>query len=62
MEKKNGKTTPPSEKKAERVYDAEFKPDWTGKCEVCGNSPIVPATGMCGPCTFGDADTADGNW
>lgn len=38
------------------------KPDWTGKCENCGASPIVPATGMCGPCTFGDADTVDGNW
>lgn len=23
---------------------------------------IVPVTGMCGPCTFGEADTADGNW
>lgn len=38
------------------------EPDWTGKCENCGASPIVPATGMCGPCTFGDADTVDGNW
>jgi len=36
--------------------------DWSGKCEVCGESPIVPATGMCGPCTFGEADTIGGNW
>jgi hypothetical protein len=42
--------------------DAETEPDWEGECEVCGASPIVPATGMCGPCTFGEADTADGNW
>ena len=38
------------------------EPDWTGECENCGASPIVPATGMCGPCTFGEADTIGGNW
>lgn len=37
-------------------------PDWSGKCEVCGQSPIVPITGLCGPCTFGDASTAGGEW
>ena len=37
-------------------------PDWTKTCEVCGETPIVPLTGMCGPCTFGEADTAGGNW
>lgn len=37
-------------------------PDWTKRCEVCGQSPIVPLTGLCGPCTFGEADTAGGNW
>jgi hypothetical protein len=43
--------------------DAEFgAPDWNGRCEVCGESPIVPETGMCGPCTFGSADTIGGNW
>jgi hypothetical protein len=61
---------------AQAVYDAAIKktredspkpdpdtdPDWTGKCENCGESPIVPATGMCGPCTFGEAATAGGNW
>jgi hypothetical protein len=38
------------------------EPDWEGKCENCGESPIVPETGMCGPCTFGEADTVGGNW
>lgn len=38
------------------------KPDWTRKCSECGKSPIVPVTGMCGPCTFGEAETANGNW
>lgn len=42
--------------------DKKIKPDWSKKCEVCGNSPIVPMTGMCGPCTFGESETAGGNW
>lgn len=42
--------------------DNETEPDWTQDCEICGQSPIVPLTGMCGPCTFGEADTIDGNW
>jgi hypothetical protein len=41
---------------------AQMEPDWGGECDNCGASPIVPATGMCGPCTFGEADTIDGNW
>lgn len=42
--------------------DNDLQPDWTQPCEVCGQTPIVPFTGMCGPCTFGEADTAGGNW
>jgi len=38
------------------------EPDWEGKCEVCGATPTVCCTELCGPCTFGDADTAGGNW
>jgi ribosomal protein L37E len=38
------------------------RPDWTRSCAVCGQRPVHPLTGMCGPCTFGEADTADGNW
>lgn len=30
--------------------------EW-GKCEVCEqHAPLIPQTGMCGACTFGDAD------
>lgn len=48
---------------AETVSEAEAtEPDWSGECIVCGESPIVPVTGMCGPCTFGEADTIGGNW
>jgi CRISPR/Cas system-associated protein Cas10 (large subunit of type III CRISPR-Cas system) len=40
----------------------DMKPDYSRTCTVCGASPIVSATGMCGPCTFGEADTAGGDW
>lgn len=40
----------------------DLEPDWTRRCEVCGATPVLPVTGMCGPCTFGEADTVDGNW
>ena len=46
----------------DKKRDPDTDPDWTGSCETCGESPIVPATGMCGPCTFGEADTVGGNW
>jgi hypothetical protein len=50
-----GEAEPP-----EVLEDAE--PDWSRECEVCGRKPVVAATGLCGPCTFGEADTAGGNW
>jgi hypothetical protein len=28
-------------------------------CIVCGNFPIIRETEMCGPCTFGEADSID---
>lgn len=40
----------------------DVRPDWSQKCSVCGASPIMPLTGLCGPCTFGESDTIDGNW
>jgi len=42
--------------------DPRIEPDWEKPCEVCGAVPTMPLTGMCGPCTFGEADTKDGNW
>lgn len=42
--------------------DPRMTPDWTKVCLNCGASPIVPETGLCGPCTFGEADTSGGNW
>ena len=46
----------------EKVKDKDLEPDWTRVCENCGEIPIVPFTGLCGPCTFGEADTIGGNW
>ena len=39
-----------------------YVPDWSQQCSSCGASPVVPITGMCGPCTFGEAETIHGNW
>ena len=43
-------------------YSDDTRPDWSGECSNCGAYPIVPVTGLCGPCTFGEADTVAGNW
>ena len=55
-----------SKKRQQRKEDIpdpkEIEPDWSKKCIVCGAKPILPATEMCGPCTFGEAETAGGNW
>ena len=45
-----------------------FEPDWGKPCENCGQVPTVVAmkngkviheTGLCGPCTWGEAETID---
>ncbi len=34
-----------------------------GACESCGaQEPLVESTGLCGPCCFGEAETAGGNF
>ena len=40
----------------------DFRPDWSLPCDHCGASPIVPLMGLCGPCTFGEANTIFGGW
>jgi len=42
--------------------DPDVVPDWGSECENCGDAPVVPLTGLCGPCTFGTAGARDGNW
>lgn len=39
-----------------------MRPDWRQSCSVCRAVPTVPATGLCGPCTWGEADTVNGGW
>lgn len=45
-----------------------YEPDWESACENCGMTPTVTAflegemvhhTGLCGPCTWGEADMLD---
>ena len=36
--------------------------DWTRECGNCDASPVVNCSGLCGPCHFGDASTAGGEW
>lgn len=36
--------------------------NWRVACENCGQKPTVHPTGLCGPCCFGEAETAGGNW
>jgi hypothetical protein len=33
--------------------------DYRRKCENCDQSPVVSLTGLCGPCTFGEAACID---
>lgn len=40
----------------------DLEPDFEHQCENCGHSPIVPLTNMCGPCTWGEVETLDGEW
>ena len=51
---RNGEGKPSSEE--------AFACDWTRECEICDQTPVVNATGLCGPCTFGEAKTLGGNW
>ena len=45
-----------------------FEPDWQSECDNCGDVPTVTAvlngqvgahTGLCGPCTWGEAKMLD---
>lgn len=42
---------------AEKIV--EVYADYKGQCENCGTSPVVSLTGLCGPCTFGEATCID---
>ncbi len=44
------------------LFEPSLKPNFEAKCETCGATPVMPLTGMCGPCTTGEASTAGGKW
>lgn len=45
-------------KRGEHLMREDPKPeDQSTPCKECGAVPIVPETGLCGPCTFGEIDT-----
>lgn len=35
---------------------------WNCKCTSCDATPVVRFSGLCGPCTFGEVDTLNGEW
>jgi len=39
-----------------------FEPDWKKVCHVCQETPVVPVSGLCGPCHFGTVDALSGDW
>ena len=59
---KKSKTQDEQHRKQQKEIEKDTTPDWTQCCDNCGQSPIVPVAGLCGPCTFGEADTMGGNW
>jgi len=40
----------------------KLRPDWEKECGNCQETPVVPMSGLCGPCHFGEADTSLGDW
>jgi hypothetical protein len=58
----NSKDFKPKKTEAARPAQPASSADWSRNCPNCGQTPVVEETGLCGPCTFGEAETADGNW
>ena len=42
--------------------DPRGRKNYDARCQVCDATPTVGDTKLCGPCCFGEADTAGGNW
>lgn len=49
------------EKEAKQPQVLSKEKEW-GICASCGQEQPLTEVGMCGPCTFGEADTINGNW
>lgn len=60
---KEDRRWPPSEiPEGPEGAEEAFAADYTRECGACGSKPVVNASGLCGPCTFGEAETIGGNW
>lgn len=61
----NGEKQSDLEREIEEIGKERAKEEgklW-GECDVCDQETvIVEETGMCGPCTFGEAETYNGNF
>jgi hypothetical protein len=53
---------------SEKEDTTRYVPDWETECQNCGQAPTVTVEengvvthrlDLCGPCTWGDADTLD---
>jgi len=44
------------------VQKGDLRPDWNARCLNCDSTPVVPLTGLCGPCNFGTAAAVNGDW
>lgn len=65
MSDRYGLTRRAKQKAAHREAKAKLRDgdkDWNHECDNCGAVPTVFPTGLCGPCCWGEAETAGGNW
>ena len=62
MARRRGKNRSGARRRRKRTTAEQMRPDWTRTCIICGATPIVPLTEMCGPCTWGEAETVNGGW
>lgn len=51
-----------TQKEQEELENLEAFEPQDKKCIVCGQKPVVAAVELCGPCTWGESDTMDGQW
>ena len=61
----NGKSVKQLEKELRELDLKKSKEPgkYLGKCESCDNKTVLmKETDMCGPCSTGESETANGNW
>jgi hypothetical protein len=51
----------PAEQRERAALNA-LRKNWSRRCDNCEQTPTVGKSGLCGPCYFGEADTANGEW